>query len=81
VLGETGLNPEQVAYVGDDLPDLPVMQRVGFSIAVHNANEFVHEHCHWVTSQSGGKGAVREVTDFILKSQSLLEARSREYLK
>ena len=81
LLQETGLESEQVAYVGDDLPDLPIMQRVGFSIAVQNAHAFVRQHCDWVTSCSGGRGAVREVTDHILRSQSLLEKRQNEYLK
>jgi 3-deoxy-D-manno-octulosonate 8-phosphate phosphatase (KDO 8-P phosphatase) len=76
-----GVTPEQVAYVGDDLPDLPVLRRVGFSIAVANAHAFVRQHCDWVTSGSGGRGAVREVTDFILHSQSLLDVRQGEYLE
>ena len=76
-----GVTPEQVAYVGDDLPDLPVLRRVGFAIAVHNAHAFVREHCDWVTSKRGGHGAVREITDFILQAQSLLDARQAEYLE
>ena len=81
LLQETGLESKQVAYVGDDLPDLPIMQRVGFSIAVQNAHAFVRQHSDWVTSCSGGRGAVREVTDYILQSQSLLEKRQNEYLE
>jgi 3-deoxy-D-manno-octulosonate 8-phosphate phosphatase (KDO 8-P phosphatase) len=80
LLQDTGLRPEQIAYVGDDLPDLPVMQRVGFAIAVQNAHHFVKQHCDWVTKNSGGQGAVREVTDFILQAQSLLEAKQNSYL-
>jgi 3-deoxy-D-manno-octulosonate 8-phosphate phosphatase (KDO 8-P phosphatase) len=75
------LEPAQVAYVGDDLPDLPIMQRVGFAIAVSNAHAFVKQNCDWVTTLSGGRGAVREVTDFILQAQSLLDARQQQYLK
>ena len=81
LLQTTGLKPELVAYVGDDLPDLPILQRVGFAIAVNNAHTFVKQHCDWVTSLPGGKGAVREVTDLILESQSLLDARQKQYLK
>jgi len=81
LLQATGLKPELVAYVGDDLPDLPILQRVGFAIAVNNAHAFVKQHCNWVTSLPGGKGAVREVTDLILESQSLLDARQKQYLK
>ena len=81
LLQTTGLKPELAAYVGDDLPDLPIMQRVGLAIAVNNAHVFVKQHCDWVTTLPGGKGAVREVTDLILESQSVLEARQEQYLK
>jgi 3-deoxy-D-manno-octulosonate 8-phosphate phosphatase (KDO 8-P phosphatase) len=81
LLQVSGLKPEQAAYVGDDLPDLPILQRVGFAIAVNNAHAFVKQHCDWVTSLRGGKGAVREITDLILESQSLLDARQKQYLQ
>jgi 3-deoxy-D-manno-octulosonate 8-phosphate phosphatase (KDO 8-P phosphatase) len=81
LLQDTGLEPEQTAYVGDDLPDLPIMRRVGFAIAVQNAHIFVKQHCDWVTTARGGNGAVREVTDFILQAQSLLAARQDSYLE
>ena len=81
LLQETGLEPGHVAYVGDDLPDLPIMSRVGLGIAVQNAHTFVKQHCDWVTTASGGSGAVREITDFILQAQSLLEDRQNGYLK
>ncbi|MDH3630755.1 MAG: 3-deoxy-manno-octulosonate-8-phosphatase KdsC [Gammaproteobacteria bacterium] len=80
LLQDTGLEPGNIAYVGDDLPDLPIMQRVGLAIAVQNAHGFVKQHCDWVTDASGGKGAVREVSDLILKAQSLLDARQQSYL-
>jgi len=81
LLQATGIEPGQVAYVGDDLPDLPVMRRVGLAIAVANAHHFVRQHCDWVTTLPGGRGAVREVTDFILDAQDLLEARQNQYLE
>jgi len=81
LLQDTGLESGQTAYVGDDLPDLPVMRRVGLAIAVQNAHVFVKQHCDWVTSARGGNGAVREVTDFILQAQSLLSARQDSYLE
>jgi 3-deoxy-D-manno-octulosonate 8-phosphate phosphatase (KDO 8-P phosphatase) len=62
------------AYVGDDLPDLPIIQRVGLGIAVDNALPQVKEFSVWQTQQSGGNGAVREVCDFILNAQQKLEA-------
>jgi 3-deoxy-D-manno-octulosonate 8-phosphate phosphatase (KDO 8-P phosphatase) len=81
LLQDTGLEPEQAAYIGDDLPDLPIMRRVGLAIAVQNAHVFVKQHCDWVTTARGGNGAVREVTDFILQAQSLLEAAQDSYLE
>ena len=80
LLKDTGIEPAQTAYVGDDLPDLPIMRRVGLSIAVNNAHSFVKQHCDWVTTVAGGKGAVREVSDLILDAQSLLDARQGSYL-
>lgn len=71
----------EVAYVGDDLPDLPIMRRVGFAIAVQNAHDFVKQNCDWVTTQTGGHGAIREVADYILKAQGLLNARQQAYLE
>ncbi len=81
LMRETGLRAEQIAYVGDDLPDLPVMQRVGLAIAVQNAHGFVKQHCDWVTTAPGGRGAVREITDFILQAQALLDTQQNSYLK
>ncbi len=81
LLKNTGLQPEQIAYVGDDLPDLVVMRQVGFAIAVENAHAFVKQHSDWVTSRRGGQGAIREVTDFILQAQSLLEGIQTSYLE
>jgi len=81
LLQDTGSDAAEIAYIGDDLPDLPIMQRVGFAIAVQNAHGFVKQHCDWVTTDSGGHGAVREVTDFILHAQGLLEAKQNSYLE
>ena len=65
-LKELKLAPEQCCYCGDDLPDLPVMQRVGLSIAVANAHAWVRERARWRTQLRGGEGAVREVCDLLL---------------
>jgi 3-deoxy-D-manno-octulosonate 8-phosphate phosphatase (KDO 8-P phosphatase) len=81
LLQETAIEPGQVAYVGDDLPDLPILRRVGLAIAVQNAHGFVKQHCDWVTTLPGGRGAVREVTDSILQAQGLLDARQNQYLE
>ncbi len=81
LLQDTGLAADQIAYIGDDLPDLPVMRRVGFAVAAQNAHAFVKQHCDLVTSASGGHGAVRELTDFIQHSQGMLEALQQSYLE
>ncbi len=81
LLRDTNLEAAQVAYVGDDLPDLPIMRRAGFAIAVQNAHAFVKQHCDLVTSAAGGHGAVREVTDFLLHAQGMLEDKQNGYLE
>ncbi|MFC1769657.1 KdsC family phosphatase [Nitrospirota bacterium] len=58
----------QVLYVGDDIVDLPVMMRVGLSVAVADADPEVIKRARWVTEKGGGKGAVREVVELVLKS-------------
>ncbi|HLW98251.1 MAG TPA: HAD hydrolase family protein [Candidatus Acidoferrales bacterium] len=74
MLKKTGLNEGEVAYVGDDLPDLPVMRRVGLAIAVANAVPEVIGAAHWVTPRRAGDGAVRDVVELLLKSQGKWES-------
>ena len=69
ILKKFKVNHENVCYIGDDLIDLPVLSRVGLAVAVRNAIDEVKEKAHLVTEKSGGRGAVREVTDLILKAQ------------
>ena len=63
-----GFTDEEIAYIGDDMVDLPILNRVGFSVAVANAREEIKPCVDYVTTASGGKGAVREVIDLILKT-------------
>jgi 3-deoxy-D-manno-octulosonate 8-phosphate phosphatase (KDO 8-P phosphatase) len=63
------LTPEQAAFVGDDLPDLPPMRIAGLAVAVANAHPWVAEQAHWRTGKGGGMGAAREVCDLILHAQ------------
>jgi 3-deoxy-D-manno-octulosonate 8-phosphate phosphatase (KDO 8-P phosphatase) len=70
---KTGIPPENAAFIGDDLPDLPMFHRVGIGIAVSDAHEQVLNEADMVTSAKGGAGAVREVCDAILKSKGLWE--------
>ncbi|WP_339486512.1 KdsC family phosphatase [Pseudomonas sp. EL_65y_Pfl2_R95] len=80
LLGELGLNYEQVAYLGDDLPDLPVIRRVGLGMAVASADPFVREHAFAVTQARGGEGAAREFCEQIMLAQGTLEAAQAAYL-
>ena len=68
---QTGVSPEEIAFIGDDLPDLPLMRIVELSIAVADSHEAVLEKACMVTSAKGGAGAVREVCEAILKAQGL----------
>ncbi len=79
ILEKTGLADEQIAYVGDDIIDLPVMRRVGFAAAPADALEYVIQHAHFVTRNRGGWGAVREVCDLILMAQGMWETITARY--
>ena len=81
LLKNTGLDASQIAYIGDDVVDLPVMQRAGMAIAVQDAHPFVIQHADYVTERGGGKGAAREAIEFILQAQQLLAAKLDSYLK
>ncbi len=66
------LGLEQTGFMGDDLIDLPAMQRAGFAASVPDAPAYIAQSAHWVSSRTGGHGAVRECCDLILASQGLL---------
>lgn len=69
ILTRAGVTDEEVAYVGDDLPDLPILERVGLAVAVGDAVREVRRAAHYITTVNGGHGAIREVVELILKSQ------------
>jgi 3-deoxy-D-manno-octulosonate 8-phosphate phosphatase (KDO 8-P phosphatase) len=69
ILGKKGLTEDQVCYIGDDLPDLRLLKKVGLSISVADAVEEVKERVDFVTNNKGGHGAIREVCEIILKAQ------------
>ncbi|HFC98348.1 MAG TPA: HAD family hydrolase [Thermosulfurimonas dismutans] len=73
LLREKGLRDEEVAYMGDDWVDIPVLKRVGFAITVPEAWPPVKEYVHYITRHPGGRGAVREVCDLLLKAQGKWE--------
>jgi 3-deoxy-D-manno-octulosonate 8-phosphate phosphatase (KDO 8-P phosphatase) len=70
---DLNLTPDQVAHVGDDLLDLPIMSRAGLSIAVADAHFAILPYAHWRTSNPGGAGAAREVCDLIMEAQGSLK--------
>jgi 3-deoxy-D-manno-octulosonate 8-phosphate phosphatase (KDO 8-P phosphatase) len=80
IIEKLGITPEQVAHVGDDLLDLPIMIRVGMAIAVADANFAVKQHADWCTTLPGGQGAVREVCDFIMQAQGRFDEVLNTYL-
>jgi len=77
ILRRAGVDDSAVAYVGDDLPDLPVLRRVGLAFAVANAVVEVKRAAHHVTKRGGGEGGVREVVECILKAQGKWDAAAK----
>lgn len=80
IMSETGTPREKIAFVGDDLIDLPVLKRVGVSFCVSDACEDVRQYCDIVTRLKGGHGAVREICESILKAKGLWEITVNKYL-
>jgi 3-deoxy-D-manno-octulosonate 8-phosphate phosphatase (KDO 8-P phosphatase) len=76
LIASLGVTPQQCAFVGDDLPDLAVMLRCGLAVAVANAADTVKSSAHYVTRASGGKGAVREFCELVLRAQGQLAAHT-----
>jgi 3-deoxy-D-manno-octulosonate 8-phosphate phosphatase (KDO 8-P phosphatase) len=75
----TGYQDEEIAYVGDDVVDIPVLRQVGLALAVQDAVDEVRAIAHYVSSLPGGKGAVREIIQLILKTQNLWEGVLERY--
>lgn len=80
LLRDLGLAPEHVAYVGDDVVDLPLLCRVGFAAAPRDAHPLVRRHVHWVAPSAGGRGAAREVCELVLHAQDKYAAALRPWL-
>ena len=74
------LEPEQTAFVGDDVVDLPIMLRVGLAVSVQNAHSLVKQNAHWVTPSIGGYCAAREVCDMLLHAHGLYHKEMQRYL-
>jgi YrbI family 3-deoxy-D-manno-octulosonate 8-phosphate phosphatase len=73
ILQSLNITPDETCYVGDDLPDLAVMRRVALPVAVADAAEDVRRAARWITRQSGGEGAVRELIERLLKAKAQWE--------
>lgn len=81
IVARAGITVDELAYVGDDIVDLPILRVCGLAIASANAREQVKNACHYTTPHSGGQGAGRDAIDFILQAQGSLERVIEEYLE
>jgi 3-deoxy-D-manno-octulosonate 8-phosphate phosphatase (KDO 8-P phosphatase) len=81
ILAESGIPAEAIAFVGDDVIDLPIMRRCGLAIAVANARPQVAEMAHYITPSRGGQGAARDAVEYILKAQGLLDRVIEAYIQ
>jgi 3-deoxy-D-manno-octulosonate 8-phosphate phosphatase (KDO 8-P phosphatase) len=75
------LSDEEIAYIGDDIPDLPILYRVGLPITVADAPQITKQYVCWVTESKGGKGAAREVCDLIMSAQGTYQGIVEKYLQ
>jgi 3-deoxy-D-manno-octulosonate 8-phosphate phosphatase (KDO 8-P phosphatase) len=80
VVQKAGLKPEEAAFVGDDVIDLPAMRAGGLAIAVKNARAEVKKEAHYVTAHAGGEGALRDAVEFILKAQGKWKRVVEDYI-
>lgn len=79
LLAELGVAADEVAMIGDDLPDLPILRRCGFPVAVRDASQEVLDVARFVTSRPGGSGAVRETVEYIVRAKGLWEEGVRVF--
>ena len=80
ILKQAGFESSEAAFVGDDIIDLPVMRKCGLAVAVPNAREEVKDEAHFITDRRGGEGALRDVVEYILKSQGRLQQVIDDYI-
>lgn len=80
LMTQTGIDAQHCGFIGDDVIDLPILLRAGFAASVPNAHAEVRGRVHYMTTAQGGRGAVRELCDFILKAQDKYEAALAPYL-
>src|SRR5450631_773983 len=80
IMAQGGVTLEEIAYVGDDVIDLPVMRACGFAVAVGDARERVKTEAHYVTPNRGGRGAARDAVEFILEAKGVLTECIEAYI-
>jgi 3-deoxy-D-manno-octulosonate 8-phosphate phosphatase (KDO 8-P phosphatase) len=80
LLKETGLTADACGFIGDDIIDLPILSRAGFAASVPNGHPDVQARVHYVSKAAGGRGAVREICDFILRAQNKYDSILAAYL-
>ena len=81
VLKRFKIPAQEICFIGDDLIDVPILKRVGFAVSVPNGMEEVKVVSHYITTKSGGRGAVREICELILKSQDKWDLATSTYFK
>jgi 3-deoxy-D-manno-octulosonate 8-phosphate phosphatase (KDO 8-P phosphatase) len=81
ILREAHFKDEEVCYVGDDIVDLPLLTRVGLAVGVAGGHKLLRRYVHYMTQQTGGRGAVREVIELILSAQGKWDAILKHYLR
>lgn len=80
MIATLGLHNEQVAFIGDDIVDLPIMLHTGLSIATSDAHPMVKRHSHWITPSAGGRGAARDLAEMVMFAQGSYETEMLKYL-
>ncbi|MEC5216155.1 3-deoxy-D-manno-octulosonate 8-phosphate phosphatase (KDO 8-P phosphatase) [Actimicrobium sp. GrIS 1.19] len=80
LLAQTGVTVAQCCFIGDDVIDLPILRQVGFAVSVPNGHDEVRQRVHYITTAAGGRGAVRELCDLVLRAQGNYEAALAPWL-
>lgn len=79
-ISDINLSPEETAFVGDDVVDLPIMLKAGLAITVNDGHHLVKNYAHWTTPASGGRGAAREICEMIMHAQNNYGTEMQKYL-
>ena len=80
MISKLGLSPEETAFVGDDVVDLPIMLKTGLAVSVNDGHHLVKHYCHWSTPANGGRGAAREICEMIMHAQNNYASAMEKYL-